>query len=766
MPESSLLKRWRRRMSVLPWHRHAALVHPEADQAAYRLEGQRPWPGWSMLELHATGNMPHGLARVQLVTRHGCVEVDVPLRVGKAAKRLVWVPLGVRRITLQAMNGHGHQLCVRRVRWVWLTPWFAHERLARRLGNIHPGYRGLAPKEVIRKLHRDSVAKGCFWRRAALEAYTHTFARACALHDYRQWVSVVEPQARPRPVLGDREVSHWQRVRPLFSLLMPLDDNAIRLSIAAVETTLASLLEQSYPHWELCVTLPPDISPGKSADLCQLLASHGRINVLAGRSSRYSALSEQTFVASTGEGVLWLSPGDRLSRFALQKMAQAWNRYPGGQLFYADEDALDENGQRVRPRFKPEWNPDLLMASDYIGRPALYRRNLVWRLQAYQHIGRGGSECDTPELFDYALSLRFLAWQRQRPEDEAYSVYRLPHVLYHRSGAADVASAESSVALAGREQCFIRLVRQLLSLLPEGDATKVKKGALAATARVCWPVPSPPPLVSLLIPTRDGIDVLKPCVDSILSRTQYRHFELLILDNQSSCPDALVYLEDIQRQDGRVRVLHWPHPFNYSAINNFGVARARGELVGLINNDIEPLNGGWLTEMVSQACRAGIGCVGAKLYYPEGTIQHAGVTLGVGGVAGHAHRFFPGSDSGYTGRLQLVHNLSAVTAACLLVRRDLYRQLGGLNEQDLGVAFNDVDFCLRVREAGYRNVWTPYAELVHHESATRHAPGSENRVAQEGRESAYMKRTWGRMLVNDPAYNPNLTLAYEDFSLR
>lgn len=291
-------------------------------------------------------------------------------------------------------------------------------------------------------------------------------------------------------------------------------------------------------------------------------------------------------------------------------------------------------------------------------------------------------------------------------------------------------------------------------------------GLLPGSVRVRWPIPEPAPLVSLLVPTRDGVAILRPCVDAILERTDYGHFELLILDNGSTCPETLGYMDEVEQRDTRVRVLRWNHPFNYSAINNFGARHARGEIIGLVNNDIEPIDAHWLTEMVAQACRPEIGCVGAKLYYPNDTVQHGGVILGLGSIAGHGHRFFQRDEAGFQGRLKVTQNLSAVTAACLLLRRSVFEEVGGLNESDLAVAYNDVDLCLKVREAGYRNLWTPHAELYHHESVSRGADDTPKKRARWLAECDYMRRTWGPHLDHDPAYNPNLTLVHEDFSLR
>ncbi len=293
----------------------------------------------------------------------------------------------------------------------------------------------------------------------------------------------------------------------------------------------------------------------------------------------------------------------------------------------------------------------------------------------------------------------------------------------------------------------------------------VEPGLLPNTYRIRWPVPKNQPLVSLLIPTRDGCEILKRCVDSILEKTSYKNYEILILNNQSRRPETLNYLNTVAR-DKRISVHNWDYPFNYSAINNFGASKAVGAILGLLNNDVEVISPGWLDEMVSHACREDIGCVGAKLYYPNDTVQHAGVVLGIGGVAGHAHKYFDRNEPGYFSRLMVVQNISAVTGACLVVRKSLFEQVGGLDEEHLSVAFNDVDLCLKIREAGFRNLWTPFAELYHYESLTRGANDSNKKRARARREAEYMRKRWGSALDTDPAYNPNLTLVHEDFSLR
>jgi GT2 family glycosyltransferase len=270
-------------------------------------------------------------------------------------------------------------------------------------------------------------------------------------------------------------------------------------------------------------------------------------------------------------------------------------------------------------------------------------------------------------------------------------------------------------------------------------------------------------MVTLIIPTRDRVDLLKRCVESLLRITEYPSFEVIIVDNGSTDRATLDFLE-VAKSSSNVRVVRVEGPFNFPRLNNQAARIARGEIVGLLNNDLEVTESGWLKEMVSLACQPDVGAVGALLLYPNRLVQHAGVVLGIGGWAGHAHKGFPEVSLGYSGRLSLASEFSAVTGACLLVRKTLYEEVGGLDEK-LAVACNDVDFCLRLRGAGYRNIFTPFAKLLHHESASRGYEDTAEKKARFEAELAIMREKWGDKLRHDPCYNPNLTLQHEDFSL-
>jgi len=356
---------------------------------------------------------------------------------------------------------------------------------------------------------------------------------------------------------------------------------------------------------------------------------------------------------------------------------------------------------------------------------------------------------------DYDLVLRYIE------TIDAQHIIHIPRVLYHWR-AVEGSTANGVHAKPYAEEKIACAVRAALAR-KNRSAQILAHTRLPGALRVHYLLPELLPLVSIIIPTRNGFHLLHRCVESIFTQTQYTNYELIIIDNGSDDFVALRYLQRLE-QDPRVTIIRDNSPFNYSALNNRAVAQAKGELIALLNNDLEVINADWLDEMVSYAQHPEVGAVGAKLYYPNDTIQHAGVIVGLGGVAGHSHKHFPRDNPGFCGRLLLTQNLSAVTAACLVLRKEVFDAVGGLDEKNLSVAFNDVDFCLRIQEQGFHNIWTPYAEMYHYESATRGYEDTPEKQHRFAKEVNYMKQRWGTILSADPAYNPNLTLDREDFS--
>lgn len=561
---------------------------------------------------------------------------------------------------------------------------------------------------------------------------------------YNRWIT-----KNDTPTASERidMLSHAYKLqyRPRISVLMRTYNTPSALLREAID----SVCGQFYGNWELCIADDASTLPHVKDILMGYQSRDPRIKACyRDAKGDISAASNSALDLATGEFVAVLDHADKLSLHALYHVAVAFNEYPGAKIVYSDEDKLDESGKRFDPHFKPDWNPDLLYSQNYISHLGVYDAALVREIGGFRIDYEGGQ--------DYDLLLRCVA----RCQDD--EIIHVPKVLYHRR-CQDNAAAQDTDEKRHTADVAIRALRDYF--ISRGEEVTVHQGIGANTYRVQHAIPEPAPLVSLLIPTRDKLDLINTCVGSILKKTTYPNYEILILDNQSAEARTLEWFDDIQ-SDSRIRVLRYDHPFNYSAINNFGAKHARGEFLGLVNNDIEVISEEWLSEMVSHAVRPKIGCVGAKLYYDDNTIQHAGVILGVGGVASHSHKRFPREAPGYFQRLLLIQNLSAVTAACLLVKKSIYEEVSGLNENDLTVAYNDVDFCLRVHEAGYRNLWTPYAELYHHESISRGAEDTPEKKARFTEEQEYMKRTWGKALDLDSAYNCNLTLSRVDFSLR
>ena len=580
---------------------------------------------------------------------------------------------------------------------------------------------------------------------SALEHYRtigRTAGRAPAFSvrvDYPNWIRRFDaPRSRERARIGaNAETLHE---RPVISVLMAIPGGEHPF----LEGSLRSILAQGYPYRELCVALAGDAAASSRTLVERHLSAGTLVRVVVHPAKCNSAaLKAHALALATGEWVAAIEPGDVLAEDALSCFAAEINRHPHARIIYADEDLISHADERQSPYFKCDWNPDLFLSHNLIGHAAAFRRELI--------LAAGGFVPEAEDAADYDLALRCveLAGTRQ--------IRHLPRVLYHGRISADQRQPDRSAKFlappGGIQALTTHLARRGVAAVAE---------ATAHGYRVRYHLPEAAPLASLIIPTRNGLELLERCITSILSLTDYPLFEVLIVDNGSDDPATLSYLARITG-DPRVRVIRDPRPFNYSALNNAAATLARGSLLALVNNDIEVITPGWLTEMVSHALRPEIGAVGAKLWYPNNTLQHGGVILGRGG-AWHAHTGIALGDPGYMGRAAYVQSLSAVTGACLVVRKELYESLGGLNETDLTVAYNDVDFCLRALEAGYRNLWTPYAELYHHESASRGSDDTDEKSQRAQKELEYMVRRWGRAMWEDPAYSPNLSGEFDDFS--
>lgn len=560
-------------------------------------------------------------------------------------------------------------------------------------------------------------------------------------NDYSEWVRRYDTlNDIVRESIRQRIVS--MKSPPLISVVMPTYNPNPKWLLEAIE----SVQKQIYPHWELCIADDASTNPAIRPLLQKMAKADSRIKVVfREKNGHISAASNSALALATGEWVALLDHDDLLPEHALYCVADAIISNPNARLIYSDEDKIDEVGQRHGPYFKCDWNPDLFYSHNMISHLGVYHKPLLNDIGGFR-IGMEGSQ-------DYDLALRCIA------RIDRSAIYHIPRVLYHwrvhAESTAGSADAKPYAMLAGE-----RAINEYFETVNISGQVKL----IGYGYRAHYDLKGVYPFVSLIIPTRNGLKLLRQCIDSILAKTSYPNYEIIIIDNGSDDPDILQYFSTFSNSSN-IKVLSNDSPFNYSALNNFAVSFAKGEVIGLVNNDIEVITPEWMFEMVSIAMLPDVGAVGAKLFYPNNTVQHGGVILGVGGLAAHAHKHIPRSNFGYFGRASLINAFSAVTGACLMIRKSIYQEFGGLNEIDLAVSYNDVDFCLRIQEAGYRNVWTPYAELYHHESATRGYEDNPVKQARFAAEVAYMRKRWGERLLNDPAYSPNLTLDYEDFSL-
>lgn len=624
-----------------------------------------------------------------------------------------------------------------------MTHWFAQTRLAF--------------KQTLRSLNRARLRR----RHAARRA------------DYAEWIAAHDTIDAPlRLALAQRaaDLDGPAGSAPLITVVMPTyNPNAAWLRAA-----VASVRSQIYPHWQLSIADDASTHTDVAALLLQLKGDDARIDILERpRNGHICVATNDALAAARGSWVVFMDHDDGLAEHALLLIAEAAQRHADAQLIYSDEDMLGPDGRRESPYFKPDWNAELCRSQNYVCHVLAVKRALLERVGGLR-VGYEGAQ-------DHDLVLRC------SEVIDPTQIVHIPHVLYHwrRHDGSTAGAPESKpyASDAGR-----RAVQSHCDRMHEPALVSVMA---PGRYRVAYTVPEPAPSVCIIVPTRDQAHLLTQCLDSVLAKTRYPNFDVLVIDNGSTEPQALAYLHALAegsvaytpgrwraqaddppgpRRRAPVRVIVDPQqPFNYSALNNRAVAQTHAEYLVLMNNDIEVLDGDWLGEMVGHAARAHVGAVGAKLLYPDRTVQHAGVIVGNGRgaqpIASPAFKGLGAHAGGHGGRAHVAQSYRAVTAACLVIARTKYLQVGGLDETHLAVAYNDVDLCLKLVEAGYTNVWTPHALLLHHESVSRGRDASAAQQARFQNEAHWMWQRWSSVLPLDPAYNPNLNQATSDFAL-
>ena len=624
-----------------------------------------------------------------------------------------------------------------------VTPIAARRRWLASVRELASGFRGVHRRQLalwVRMGIRMLFERGprALWD-AAYWALTNQARAGDA--GYPAWVEQYGKVPNEHLAAMTGESARFAR-QPVVSFITPVYNTPEPYLRAMIDSVIA----QAYPRWELCLADDASTEPHVRTILEEYRARDPRIKIAwRAKNGHISAASNTALELATGEFVALLDHDDAITPDALYWVVKELNDHREAALLYSDEDKLDFGGQRAMPYFKCDWNYDLFLSHNLITHLGVYRTDIVRELGGFRE-GFEGAQ-------DYDLALRFI--ERISP----VQIRHIPRVLYHwrmLRGSTAVGAGEKDYA-AGRAR---QAIEEHLARI--GAAATAQTIPEMAVQRVRYAIANPAPLASIIIPTRNAEKLVRQCIDSIRAKTTYAPYEIVLVDNGSDDKAAIAYFRTLE-QEKVIRLLTDPLPFNFSRINNAAAREARGDYLVFLNNDIEVITPEWLTELVSHAQRPEIGAVGAKLWYPDDTIQHAGLVL-VAGLAGHAHHKKKRGDHGYFSRASLIQSLSAVTAACLCVRREVFEKVGGFDE-GMAVAFNDVELCLRIQAAGYRNLYTPYAELYHHESASRGYEDTPEKMRRFQKEADLLRERWLPVLMNDPYYSPNLTLSGEPFTL-
>lgn len=530
---------------------------------------------------------------------------------------------------------------------------------------------------------------------------------------------------------------------PLLSVVVPAYKTPENFLVQMIE----SLQNQTYRNWELCIANGSREDAGMQQILERYAAEDSRV--------RFENLMENLGIAENTNAALKMAKGeyvglldhdDLLAPNTLYEIASILEKKPETDIVYTDEDKVTmELEEHFQPHLKPDFNLDLLRSNNYICHFFMVKRKIA------EKVGGFRKEFDGAQDHDFIF----------RCVEQAEHIVHIPEILYHwrthKASTADNPASKKYAFDAGKRAVEAHLQRMRIP----GTVSHTKDFGFF---RVTYPVQGNP-LVSIIIPNKDEKEALKACLDSIMEKTEYAEYEILIVENNSSTEEIFQYYKELS-QNPRIRILHWEKEFNYSAINNFAVRHAKGEYLLFLNNDVTVITKGWLSEMLGMCQRKDTGAVGVKLLYPDDTIQHAGCVVGLGGIAGHLFVNMPASRTGYLHKASIIQDLSAVTAACMMTKREVFEKVKGFEEK-LSVAFNDVDFCLKINKAGYLVVYHPFVQLYHMESKTRGAEDSKEKVRRFQKEIEYMRCQWPDILKNgDPFYNKNLSLTKWNYSLR
>ncbi|WP_242041431.1 glycosyltransferase [Leptolyngbya sp. FACHB-261] len=513
-----------------------------------------------------------------------------------------------------------------------------------------------------------------------------------------------------------------------------------------LKEAIESVLSQIYQHWELCIADDASTESHVGQILSEYSSKDSRIKVVFREENGHISLSSNSALEiATGEFVALLDHDDLLTPDALYEVAYLLNRHPDADMIYSDEDQINEREQLKSPFFKPDWCPDSFLSRMYTCHFSVYRKVLIEQIGGFRE-GYEGSQ-------DYDLALRFT--------EQTKKIFHIPRILYHWR----IHPNSTAYSLACKSYAVEAAIKALSDALDRRAEPGVVVPIPAEGRYIIRYKIEKLDLVSIIIPTRNLGKTLDKCLTSIFEKTVYPNYEVLLIDNGSTEVETIGVIDKWkEKEPTRFKSQSLDIPFNYSKINNHAAKAASGRYLLFLNNDTEVLTSDWINALVEQAQRPSIGAVGALLLYPDNTVQHAGLVIGIGGLIDHGHKHYPAKHLGYFGQLQTINNYSAVTAACLMCRREVFEEVGGF-EEELAVAFNDVDLCFKMVEKGYRNIYLPHVILYHYESKSRGYDTTSEKHNRLVKEMEYLKSKWGKHLDYDPCYSPNLTKSRYDFSI-
>lgn len=559
------------------------------------------------------------------------------------------------------------------------------------------------------------------------------------LKKYEIWIKNNEPD--------DDELQQQREkkflIQPKISIIVPVYNTPDSF----LNEMVLSILNQTYSNWELC------IADGNSSlsEIKDILIHYSNLDkrihiLLLNENKGIAGNSNEAIKSADGEYIGFLDHDDTLAPFALFEVIKALNTNENVDFIYSDEDNISEDGKkRLDPNFKPDFSPDFLHSNNYVCHFAVYKKNILDSIGYFNNVFAGAQD------FDLVLRLT----------EKSKNIIHIPKILYHwRISKSSTSSNTDSKDYA--EENGKRALEEHFKRINE--EVTISYGEIRFRYRVIYKIKSNP-LISIIIPNHNNLTTLKRCINSILKKSTYENYEIVIVENNSTRKDIFEYYDSL-KSNKKIKIIKWNSmSFNYSAVNNYATRNCGGEIFIFLNNDTEVISKDWIENMLGHILRKDVGAAGAKLYYPGKTIQHGGVIVGLGGMAGHSHKKYPGNSNGYFGRLILTQNFSAVTGACLMIKREIFENIKGFDEE-FALSLNDIDLCLKIRKNGYLIVWTPYAELYHYESKTRGYEDSPEKQMRFEKEVRLFQIRWKDFLLNgDPYYNPNLDLMKEDFSI-